>query len=89
MVSFLINSFIQKKVGKILALSILTIMAPMQSYADTEIALSQPYSIPNGVNGNEQTYDNQTFQALSTHGKSKPSSCRFNIRLIIGLMWAR
>jgi hypothetical protein len=68
---FMINKLILEKVAKMLALFTLGILAPMQAYGDTDIALTQPYSIPNGVNGNEQTYDKQTFQALTTYDELK------------------
>ena len=68
---FMINKLILEKVAKMLVLFTLGILAPMQAYGDTDIALTQPYSIPNGVNGNEQTYDKQTFQALTTYDELK------------------
>ena len=68
---FMLNKLILEKVAKMLVLFTLGILTPMQAYGDTDIALTQPYSIPNGVNGNEQTYDKQTFQALTTYDELK------------------
>ena len=45
---------VQPKIAAILGMSFLSILTSIQTYGDTEITLSQPYSIPNGVNGNEK-----------------------------------
>ena len=56
-----------KQLARVLLISTVGIVAPMPSFADTDISLPASYNITVGINGNSQNYDKQTFQVLTKH----------------------
>ena len=60
-----------KHYWKTLAGLIVCILASSPGQAELDITLPSSYSLPNGVNGNEHNFDNQTFNGLTTHEQLK------------------
>ena len=56
---------------KTLAGLIVCILVPLPGQAELDVTLPSSYSLPNGVNGNEHNFDNQTLNSLTTHEQLK------------------
>ena len=58
---------------------------PLPGQEGLGVSLPSSYSLPNGVNGNEHNFDNQTFEAFTTHEQLKAKLLEIKLRILVNV----